>query len=67
MKRFALGVAFLASVSAASPALADDYRIGVIHDGQLKMTGTMDELRAATGKQRLREIFRNLLGLPADV
>ena len=31
MKRFALGVAFLASVSAASPALADDYRIGVIH------------------------------------
>ena len=41
-------------------------RIAVIHDGHLKMTGTMDELRAATGKQRLREIFLDLLGLPAD-
>ena len=42
-------------------------RIGVINDGQLKTTGTMDELRAATGKHRLREIFLDLLGLPADV
>jgi len=41
-------------------------RIGVISDGQMKMIGTMDELRAATGKQRLREIFLNLLGLPDD-
>jgi len=41
-------------------------RIGVISDGQMKMTGTMDELRAATGKHRLREIFLDLLGLPAD-
>src|SRR5580692_3268975 len=32
-------------------------RIGVISEGHLKITGTMDELRAATGKQRLREIF----------
>jgi sodium transport system ATP-binding protein len=40
-------------------------RIGVISDGRLKMTGTMEELRAATGKQRLREIFLDLLGLPA--
>jgi sodium transport system ATP-binding protein len=39
-------------------------RIGVISDGKMKMTGTMDELRAATGKQRLREIFLDLLGLP---
>ncbi len=39
-------------------------RIGVISDGKLKMTGTMEELRAATGKQRLREIFLDLLGLP---
>jgi hypothetical protein len=29
------------------------------------MTGTMEQLRAATGKQRLREIFLDLLGLPA--
>lgn len=41
-------------------------RIGVISGGQLKITGTMDELRAATGKHRLREIFLDLLGLPQD-
>ncbi len=41
-------------------------RIGVISDGHMKMIGTMDELRAATGKHRLREIFLDLLGLPAD-
>jgi len=36
-------------------------RIAVISGGKLKMTGTMEELRAATGKQRLREIFLDLL------
>jgi len=36
-------------------------RIGVISGGRMKMIGTMDELRAATGKQRLREIFLDLL------
>jgi sodium transport system ATP-binding protein len=41
-------------------------RICVISDGRVKMIGTMDQLRAATGKQRLREIFLELLGLPAD-
>ncbi|HWZ33455.1 MAG TPA: ATP-binding cassette domain-containing protein [Bryobacteraceae bacterium] len=41
-------------------------RIAVINDGQLKMTGTMDQLRTATGKHRLREIFLDLLGLPPD-
>lgn len=39
-------------------------RIAVIHEGRIKITGTMDELRAATGRQRLREIFLDLLGLP---
>ncbi len=38
-------------------------RIAVINDGKLKITGTMDELRLATGKQRLREIFLSLLGV----
>jgi sodium transport system ATP-binding protein len=38
-------------------------RIGVISGGRMKMIGTMEELRAATGKQRLREIFLDLLGL----
>ena len=36
-------------------------RIGVIHDGRMKAVGTMEELRARTGKHRLREIFLNLL------
>ena len=40
-------------------------RIGVINDGKLKITGTMEELRQETGKQRLREIFLDLLGLAA--
>ncbi|HEY3743080.1 MAG TPA: ABC transporter ATP-binding protein [Bryobacteraceae bacterium] len=38
-------------------------RIAVINDGKIRMIGTMDQLRAATGKLRLREIFLDLLGL----
>jgi sodium transport system ATP-binding protein len=41
-------------------------RIGVIDNGRLKTTGTMQQLREATGKHRLREIFLDLLGLPPD-
>lgn len=41
-------------------------RIAVISGGQIRMTGTMDHLREATGKHRLREIFLDLLGLPSD-
>jgi sodium transport system ATP-binding protein len=41
-------------------------RIGVIAGGKLRAIGTMDELRERTGKQRLREIFLTLLGLPTD-
>jgi sodium transport system ATP-binding protein len=38
-------------------------RIAVIGAGQLKKVGTMAELREATGKNRLREIFLDLLGI----
>ena len=38
-------------------------RIAVIHEGRIQAMGTMDDLRARTGKQRLREIFLNLLGI----
>jgi sodium transport system ATP-binding protein len=38
-------------------------RIAVIHEGTVKIVGTMEDLRAATGKQRLREIFLELLGI----
>jgi sodium transport system ATP-binding protein len=40
-------------------------RIGVISGGRLKAEGTMEQLRAQTGKQRLREVFLDLLGLPS--
>jgi sodium transport system ATP-binding protein len=41
-------------------------RIAVIHQGRIRITGTMEELRAATGKLRLREIFLALLGIDVD-
>ena len=40
-------------------------RMAVIHEGKIKIVGTMADLRAATGKERLREIFLNLLGMEA--
>jgi hypothetical protein len=39
--------------------------MAVIHEGRIKIIGTMEDLRAATGKQRLREIFLELLGMKA--
>jgi sodium transport system ATP-binding protein len=36
-------------------------RIAVVHAGRLQALGTMDELRRHTGKQRLREVFLNLI------
>ncbi len=38
-------------------------RIAVIHQGKIRALGTMDQLRTMTGKQRLREIFLELLGM----
>ena len=38
-------------------------RIAVIHEGRLRIVGTMEDLRAATGRTRLREIFLSLLGI----
>jgi sodium transport system ATP-binding protein len=40
-------------------------RIAVIHQGKIRALGRMDQLRSMTGKQRLREIFLQLLGLEA--
>ncbi len=40
-------------------------RMAVIHDGCIKITGSMQDLRAATGKQRLREVFLDLLEIGA--
>jgi sodium transport system ATP-binding protein len=41
-------------------------RMAVIHEGRVRVIGTMDELRSHTGKRRLREIFLDLLGLEED-
>jgi len=41
-------------------------RIAVVHGGKLQALGTMDQLRQRTGKQRLREIFLELINLPAE-
>lgn len=38
-------------------------RIAVIHQGKIRALGTMDQLRTMTGKQRLQEIFLELLGI----
>jgi sodium transport system ATP-binding protein len=60
-KRAGKSVLYSTHVMEEAEYLCD--RIAVISDGKLKMTGTMEELRAATGKQRLREIFLDLLEL----
>ena len=61
-KRAGKCIVFSTHVMEEAEYLCD--RIAVINDGKIKMTGTMEQLRAATGKQRLRDIFLDLLGLP---
>jgi sodium transport system ATP-binding protein len=39
-------------------------RIAVIHGGRLEAMGTMEQLREITGKQRLREVFLELIHQP---
>jgi sodium transport system ATP-binding protein len=41
-------------------------RIAVIHQGTIRALGTMPQLRVMTGKERLREIFLDLLGLTSE-
>ena len=41
-------------------------RIAVIDRGKIRIVGTMAELRAATGKERLREVFLELLGMEGE-
>jgi sodium transport system ATP-binding protein len=36
-------------------------RIGIINDGKILAIGTLDELRASTGKERLEEVFVSLV------
>lgn len=62
-KRAGKSILFSTHVMEEAEYLCD--RVAVIHEGRIKIVGTMEDLRAATGKQRLREIFLNLLGLEA--
>jgi sodium transport system ATP-binding protein len=36
-------------------------RIGIVYDGRMLAAGSLDELRAMTGKEWLEEIFRELV------
>ena len=36
-------------------------RIGIVYDGRMLAGGSLDELRAMTGKEWLEEIFRELV------
>ena len=36
-------------------------RIGIVYDGRMLAGGSLDELRAITGKEWLEEIFRELV------
>jgi sodium transport system ATP-binding protein len=38
-------------------------RIAVVNGGELKAIGTMAELKALTGRTRLREVFLELIGM----
>ena len=42
-------------------------RFGLLHRGRLRHEGTLDELRARTGRQQLVEMFFDLLDAPAAV
>ncbi|MBV9265322.1 MAG: ABC transporter ATP-binding protein [Acidobacteriaceae bacterium] len=41
-------------------------RIAVVNQGELKVVGTMAELKALTGRTRLREVFLDLIGLTPE-
>jgi len=60
-KRAGKCVLFSTHVMEEAEYLCD--RLAVINQGRITAMGTMDELRATTGKRRLRDIFLTLLGL----
>ncbi len=60
-KRAGKCVLFSTHVMEEAEYLCD--RLAVVNQGRITAIGTMEELRAATGKQRLRDVFLNLLGL----
>jgi sodium transport system ATP-binding protein len=51
-------------IMSEAEALCD--RIAVIHNGKIAATGTIDELRAATGQQTLESVFLAIVGEPEE-
>jgi sodium transport system ATP-binding protein len=57
-------VIFSTHVMSEAEALCD--RIAVVHAGRIAATGTLDELRARTGRRALESVFLELVGEPVD-
>lgn len=55
-------VIFSTHIMSEAEKLCD--RIAIIHDGKIRSTGTLDELRAMTGEHYLEEIFRQVVREP---
>lgn len=57
-------VVFSTHIMSEVEALCD--RIAVIYKGQIAAIGTLEELRAKTGKQAFEDVFRRLIGLGGE-
>lgn len=57
-------VIFSTHIMSEVEALCD--RIAIIHDGKLAAIGTLEELRARTGKQVFESVFLRLIGVEED-
>jgi len=57
-------VIFSTHIMSEAEKLCD--RISIIHDGQIRATGTLDELRSDTGEHYLEDIFRKVVQEPAE-
>lgn len=64
-KRLGKCILFSTHVMEEAEYLCD--RLAVVNQGRVTASGTMDELRKMTGKQRLRDIFLDLLGMKETV
>ena len=57
-------VLFSTHIMSEAEKLCD--RIAIIHDGCIRATGTLEELRASTGEHYLEDIFRQVVQEPAE-
>lgn len=57
-------VIFSTHIMSEAEKLCD--RIAIIHDGRIRATGTLEELRESTGEHYLEDIFRQVVQEPAE-